>query len=268
MKIEHLLGSIGTEFAEEAVDALLRRARGKIATALKHIRRPAVAVGVVKSSVGDLLVATSRQGVALIHYVHDGRDIAATLANLRLQFDPVEDRRTVREVGEEVSHYVAGDAKALRQSIDFTLVRNTFQNKILDELQRVPRGAVVSYQALSAAVGVAKGARAVGNTLHANPVPIYLPCHRVIASDGRLGGYVGGTTCKLQLLRSEGFALDDDDTASIANTTVWGRRGTNMYCRADCRVAARAARARIVFFANPEEAQRAGMRPCKICRPG
>jgi methylated-DNA-[protein]-cysteine S-methyltransferase len=267
MKIEHLLGSIGNEFAEETVEALLRRARGKISMALKHIRRPEVAVGVVKSSLGDLLVATSQQGVALLHYVHDGRDIAATLAKLRLQFDPVEDRRTVREVGEEVSRYVAGDAKALHQNIDLTLVGTAFQNKVLDGLQTVPRGAVVSYQALSAAVGVAKGARAVGTTLHVNPVPIYLPCHRVIASDGRLGGYVGGTACKRQLLRSEGFALNDD-TASIANTTVWGHRGTKMYCRVDCRVAARAARARIVFFANPEEAQRAGMRPCKMCRPG
>lgn len=111
MKIEHLLGSIGNEFSEETVDALLRRSRRKITTALKHIRRPEVGVGIVKSSLGDLLVATSRHGVALIHYVHDGRDIAATLANLRLQFDPVEDRRTVNEVGKEVGRYVAGDAK-------------------------------------------------------------------------------------------------------------------------------------------------------------
>jgi len=267
MKIEHLLGSIGSDFADEVVETLLRRSRGRITTVLKRIRRPEAAVGVVTSSLGDLLVAMSRRGVALAHYVHDDRDIAATLANLRLQFDPVEDQRTVRAVGKEVSHYVAGDAKALRQHVDLTLAVNAFQKKVLDGLQAVPRGAVVSYHALGAAVGSAKAARAVGNALHNNPVPIYVPCHRVITADGRIGGYVGGDARKLQLLCSEGFALDGD-TASISNTTVWGHRGTRMYCKPGCRIAAHGDRARIVFFANPEEARRAGMRPCKICRPG
>lgn len=267
MKIEHLLGSIGSEIGDEVIEAVLRRSRSKVTTALKRMRRPEAAVGVVKSSLGDLLVAMSRRGVALTHYVHDGRDIAATLANLRLQFDPVEDQRTVRTIGEEVSRYVAGEVKALRQHVDLTLSGNAFQKKVLDGLQTVPRGALVSYQALGAAVGSAKAARAVGNALHNNPVPIYIPCHRVIASDGRIGGYVGGTVRKLRLLRSEGFAVDSD-TVSISDTTVWGHRGTNMYCRPGCRTAAHGDRARIVFFANPEQAQQAGMRPCKICRPG
>jgi methylated-DNA-[protein]-cysteine S-methyltransferase len=267
MKIEHLLGSIGSEIGDEVVEALLRRSRTKVTTALKRIRRPEAAVGVVRSSLGDLLVAMSRRGVALTHYIHDDHNIAATLANLRLQFDPVEDQRTVREVGEEVSRYVAGDAKALRQHVDLTLAGNAFQKKVLDGLQTVPRGALVSYQALGAAVGSAKAARAVGNALHNNPVPIYVPCHRVIASNGRIGGYVGGGACKLQLLRSEGFAVDDD-TANMSGTTVWGHRGTKMYCRAGCRTAAHGDRAQILFFADPEQAQRAGMRPCKVCRPG
>lgn len=267
MKIEHFLGSIGSEFADEVVEALLRRSRSKITTALKRFRRPEAAVGVVKSSLGDLLVAMSQRGVALTHYIHDDRDIAATLANLRLQFDPVEDHQAVREVGKEVSRYVAGEAKALHQHVDLTLTGNTFQKKVLDELQAVPRGALISYQALGAAVGSAKAARAVGNALHNNPVPIYVPCHRVIASDGRIGGYVGGDTRKLQLLRSEGFALDDE-TANISATTVWGHRGTTMYCIPDCRIAAHGGRAQLVFFANPAEARRAGMRPCEVCQPG
>jgi len=267
MNIEHLLGSIGTEMGDEVVEALLRHSRAKVTTALKRMRRPEAAVGVVTSSLGDLLVAMSSSGVALTHYVHDNRDIAATLADLRLQFDPVEDQRTVKEVGKEVSRYVAGDAKALRQHVDLTLAGNAFQKKILDGLQTVPRGAVVSYQALGAAVGAAKAARAVGNALHDNPVPIYIPCHRVIASDGRLGGYVGGAARKLQLLRSEGFAVDSD-TANMSGTTVWGHNGTKMYCKPDCRIAARGDRARLVFFASPEEARRAGMRACKVCRPG
>ncbi len=172
MKIENLLDSIGSEFADEIVEALLRRSRKKVTTALKRIRRPEAAVGVVKSSLGDLFVAMSPNGVVLNHYLHNESYLAATIANIRLQFDPVEDQRTVREVGREISRYVAGDAKALRQHVDLTLAGNAFQKKVLNGLQTVPRGAVVSYQALGATVGSARAARAVGNALHNNPVPV------------------------------------------------------------------------------------------------
>ena len=209
MKIETLIGSIGNELEDELVEELLHRSRRKVDRALKRIRRPEAAVGVVKSPLGDLLVAMSARGVALNHYLHDASDLAATIGKLRLEFDLVEDQRAVTEVGEEVRRYLAGDAKALRQKVDLTLVGHSFQKKVLDKLQAVPRGAVVSYQALGAAAGAANGARAVGNAMHDNPVPIYVPCHRVISSDGRIGGYGGGVARKIQLLRSEGFQLDN-----------------------------------------------------------
>jgi methylated-DNA-[protein]-cysteine S-methyltransferase len=147
-----------------------------------------------------------------------------------------------------------------------TLAGNAFQKKVLERLLTVPRGALISYQALGAAVGSARSARAVGNAMHNNPVPIYVPCHRVILSDGRIGGYGGGTARKLKLLRSEGFAVEGD-VASIPGI-VWGHQGTKIYCRPSCRTAARVGRGRILFFADAEQAQRAGMRPCKICCPG
>lgn len=267
MEMEDLIGSIDSEFGDEVVERLLHRSRGNLDNALKRIRRPQAAVGIVRSPLGDLLVAKSPRGVVLNHYLHDDSDLAAAIANLRLQFDPVEDQRAVGEVGEEVRRYLAGDAKALRQNVDLTLAGNAFQKKVLHKLQTVPRGAVISYQALGAAVGSANGARAVGNAMHNNPVPIYVPCHRVISSDGRIGGYAGGTSRKLQLLRSEGFAVDEAE-ARIPDSVVWGRTGTKIYCRRDCRTAARVDRARLLFFADPEQAARAGMRPCKICRPG
>lgn len=266
MKIENLLGSIDNAIGDEALDALLRHAREMTTKALTRIRRPEAAVGVVKSALGNLLIALSRNGVALTHYLHDASDLALVIANVRLQFDLVEDHQTVNPVGKEVSLYVAGDAKALQQKIDLTLIGTGFQKRVLAGLQMVPRGAVVSYQALGAAVGSAKAARAVGNALHNNPVPIYIPCHRVIATDGRLGGYVGGGVCKLQLLRSEGFTLDDE-TANITGATVWGHRGTKTYCRAACRVIVHEDRTQVIFFATPEQAQHAGLRPCKVCRP-
>jgi hypothetical protein len=102
--------------------------------------------------------------------------------------------------------------------------------------------------------------------MHNNPVPIYLPCHRVIAADGRIGGYGGGIPRKLELLRSEGFALAQA-AVRLPDTVVWGHTGTKIYCRFNCRTAARVDRARIWFFADPRGARHAGMRPCKICQP-
>jgi methylated-DNA-[protein]-cysteine S-methyltransferase len=221
---------------------------------------------VVKSPLGDLLVAMTHRGIVLNHYLVDDGDLVATLENVRRQLDLVEDPRSIEEVGVEVRRYLAGEAKALRQNVDLHLAASPFQQKVLRKLQEVPRGAVVSYQGLGAAAGAPKGARAVGNAMHNNPVPIYVPCHRVIASDGGLGGYGGGSGRKVQLLRSEGFALEDGDV-KIPGSSVWGHRATKIYCRTTCQTAARVDRSRILFFADSKNAREAGLRPCKICRP-
>ena len=267
MKIEKIIGLVGNEFGNEGVEELLRRSRTPLGKALKGIRRPDAAVGIVKSPLGDLLIALSGRGIVLNHYLLGGSDLAAVIAGLRLKLDLVADPRMIEEVGAEIRRYVAGEAKALRQNIDLTLVTSSFQNQVLRKLEEIPRGALVSYQGLAAAAGAPKGARAVGNALHNNPVAIYVPCHRVVASDGRIGGYGGGVERKLQLLRSEGFALADADVR-LPDNVVWGHKGTRIYCRRDCRTAARVDRARVVFFAGANEAKQAGMRPCKVCRPG
>jgi methylated-DNA-[protein]-cysteine S-methyltransferase len=266
MKMEKLIRSSGDGFKVEGLEELLRQARRRVDSALKRVRRPEAAVGVVKSPLGDLLVAMTNHGIVLNHYLLDERDLAATIAEVRSRLDLVEDPRPIREVGAEIRRYLAGEAKALRRNIDLSLAASPFQQKVLSKLQEVPRGAVISYQALGAAAGAPKGARAVGNAMHNNPVPIYVPCHRVIASDGGLGGYGGGALRKLQLLRSEGFALGDRDV-KIPNSAVWGHRQTKIYCRTNCPTAARVDRSRILFFAGPNDAKRAGLRACKICRP-
>ena len=266
MKMEKLMGSAAGEFKDEGLDELLRRARRRMDKALKHVRRPEAAVGVVNSPLGDLLVAMTTRGIVLNHYLVDDNDLAATLEKARLQLDLVQDPRAVKDVGAEIRRYLSGEGTALRQNIDLSLAASPFQQKVLRKLQDVPRGAVISYQALGAAAGAPKGARAVGNAMHTNPVPIYVPCHRVIASDGGLGGYGGGAGRKRHLLRSEGFALGDGDV-KLPDSSVWGHKGTKIYCRSNCRTAARVDRSRILFFAGPTGARHAGLRPCKICRP-
>ena len=266
MKIAKMLDSMDGEVAEPGLDALLRHSRKRVDRALKYIRLPDAAAGVVKSPLGDLLVAVTGRGIVLNHYLLNERDLASVISQLRLKIDLVEDSETIAAVGDEIRRYLSGEAAALRQEIDLTLAATPFQKKVLLKLQEVPRGAVVTYQALGAATGAPKGARAVGNAMHNNPVPIYVPCHRVIAAGRRIGGYGGGIRRKLQLLRSEGFALADA-ALRLPDNVVWGHTGTKIYCRNDCRTAARADRSRIMFFAAANDARQAGMRPCKICRP-
>ena len=266
MKIETLLRSVGSDFRAEVLDELLLRSRGKLHKALTLMRRPQAAVGVVKSALGDLLVAVTARGIALNHFLDDRSEIAAAMVKLRLELDPVEDSSTVGEIGRDVDRYLAGKVRALHREVDLTLAGHGFQRKVLDKLQAIPRGALISYRALGAAAGSPDSARAVGNALHNNPVPIYVPCHRVIASDGRIGGYGGGPGRKRQLLRSEGFALGDG-AVKVPDNVVWGHRTTQIFCRASCRAVARVGRGRMLFFADQKAARQAGLRPCKICRP-
>jgi methylated-DNA-[protein]-cysteine S-methyltransferase len=254
------------QVSEEILDKLLHRSRPRINEALRSIRRPEAALGIAKSPLGDLLVALGRGGLLLVHYLPSDKELAALITRLRSFFDPVEDRQAVQTVGAEVKEYLAGEGASLRQKVDLSLVATAFQKRVLHKLQEVPRGAVVSYQALGALAGAPKGARAIGNAMHNNPVPIYVPCHRVIAADGRLGGYGGGRARKLQLLRSEGFALGKADE-KLPDGVIWGHKGTRIFCRTNCHTTARVDRTKIMFFADPGEAKQAGLRPCKICRP-
>ena len=85
----------------------------------------------------------------------------------------------------------------------------TFQKKVWDEIDKVPRGKVITYGEIAKNIGKPKAARAVANACGANPNPIVVPCHRVIRSDGELGGYSGsgGVKQKIKLLREEGVTL-------------------------------------------------------------
>jgi hypothetical protein len=140
MTIEEIIGSLGGEFQDEAVDTLIGRVRGRLDKALKRIRRPEAAVGVVKSPLGDLLIAMSVRGVVLNHYLRHGDDLAAAIAKLRLAFDPIEDNRSVRTIGEEIRSYLAGNTSALRQNVDLTLAVNPFQQNVLRKLSAARRG--------------------------------------------------------------------------------------------------------------------------------
>lgn len=251
---------------ERTVEAALRAARKAVARALSRIRRPLVRAGVIDAPpLGRLLVAESARGIVAVRFL-DSLDAASMLNGLKMRFDLIEDNKVAARIRREIERYLNGDMRALDRPVDLSLVETDFQRRTLTRLRRaVPPGSVITYQALAAAVGAPSGQRAVGNTMAINPVPLYVPCHRVIRSDGTVGEYGGGAERKLRLLRTEGFRVDRDKR--LPASAVLGHLRTHIFCRPRCCAAARADRARMLIFADSEHARGAGMRACKMCRP-
>jgi O-6-methylguanine DNA methyltransferase len=255
----------GAEIPDEMIEELLSKARKPLARALAHIRRPLARVAVIDSSIGRLLAAQSPGGLLALRFM-DSDDMAGLLAAVRRRFDIVEDDSIGSEIGSEIERLMHGDSDAISaRPVDLSLVESDFQRRVLKRLRRVPAGSVVSYQGLAAAIGVPTGQRAIGNTVASNPVPIYVPCHRVIRSDGSLGNYGGGPERKLKLLRAEGFTLDRQRRLPLE--AVYGHSTSKIFCRPTCSAVRRAESRRWLIFANSARAQLFGMRACKLCRP-
>lgn len=123
-------------------------------------------------------------------------------ANLRPKETPL-----LRATAHQLSEYLAGR----RRIFDLPLnpVGTEFQHKVWDALLRIPFGETKSYAQVAAAVGCPRGARAVGGAVGKNPIPIIIPCHRVLAAGGKIGGFSLGLDMKRKLLNIEGISVDN-----------------------------------------------------------
>lgn len=142
-----------------------------------------------------------------------------------------------------------------------------FEQATLMKALEIPRGEVRPYAWLAREIGRPRAVRAVGSALHNNPVPLLIPCHRIVRSDGAVGDYGFGPAAKRAVLMSEGLAPDDLDTLASAGIRYYGSDTTHIYCYPTCRYARRATAQHRVTFHSDAEAQAAGYRPCKVCRP-
>ncbi|HEU0305198.1 MAG TPA: methylated-DNA--[protein]-cysteine S-methyltransferase [Gaiellaceae bacterium] len=161
------------------------------------------AYDVADSPVGELLVAATDRGVCWIEFPpHDTLERLSRQVGSRLLRVP----RRLTAVKRELDEYFAGRRTTFDVDVDIAFVPS-FQQRVLRELARVPYGEVTTYGALAGSIGKPRAARAVGGALNRNPVPIILPCHRVVGSTGSLVGYAGGLDRKQALLKLEGAAL-------------------------------------------------------------
>ncbi|MGB9723682.1 MAG: methylated-DNA--[protein]-cysteine S-methyltransferase [Chloroflexia bacterium] len=129
----------------------------------------------------------------------------------------VEGGNFLQEAVRQLERYLAGQLRAFDLPLD--LYGTAFQKAVWQALRSIPYGQVWSYAQVADAVGRPQAARAVGVAVAANPLPIVIPCHRVIRADGTLGGYGGGTEMKRDLLRLEGC-----NVASFVLESKWVRR--------------------------------------------
>ena len=161
-----------------------------------------VAYDLVDTPVGRLLVAVTDRGLCEISYDPDPEREAESLARAfgaRVLRSP----RPTDEARRQLDEYFAGKRQRFDLPIDLSPTRE-FAHAVLDELARVPYGELTTYGALAARAGRPRAARAVGTVMNRNPVPIVLPCHRVVGSTGALTGYGGGLDRKRALLELEG----------------------------------------------------------------
>jgi methylated-DNA-[protein]-cysteine S-methyltransferase len=166
-----------------------------------------LAYGFTDSPVGRLLVVQSPHGVVRIEFAESIDD---ALQELAANVSPrlMESNGATGETRRELDEYFDGRRRDFDSPVDLSAVRG-FARKVLDATARIPFGSVSTYRDVAGRAGNARAMRAAGNALGSNPVPIVVPCHRVIRTDGSLGGYGGRLDRKVVLLRLEG-ALQED----------------------------------------------------------
>ena len=156
--------------------------------------------------VGKLLVGVSERGLCRVHFDPDPE---RELDDLARRFGPRVLRSSARDRPREARarRVLLRPAARVRSRRSTYAGRRTFYRQVLAELARVEYGTTTTYGALAAKVGAPKAARAVGTVMNRNPIPIVLPCHRVVGASGSLTGYGGGLDRKEWLLRLEGALL-------------------------------------------------------------
>jgi methylated-DNA-[protein]-cysteine S-methyltransferase len=163
------------------------------------------AYDLVDTPIGTLLVATTERGLCRISYdAEPDREVEQLAKAFGVRV--LRSAKPIDGARRELDEYFDGKRRAFDLPIDVALLAD-FNRRVLEELARVPYGEVVTYGELAARAERPRAARAVGTVMNRNPLPIVLPCHRVIGANGNLTGYGGGLERKEALLRLEGAIL-------------------------------------------------------------
>ncbi len=186
----------------EVTEAQLRALRERLAVRAEAEGVLDVAYRTLDTPVGSLLLAATKQGLVRVAYPAQGHD--QVLQTLAAQLSPriLNAPARLDAAARQVEEYFAGRRRAFDLPLDFRLSRG-FRRIVLGHLPGIGYGHTASYAVVAAAAGRPRAVRAVGTACATNPLPVVVPCHRVIRADGRLGGYAGGPAAKQALLTLE-----------------------------------------------------------------
>ncbi|HUQ41535.1 MAG TPA: methylated-DNA--[protein]-cysteine S-methyltransferase [Candidatus Limnocylindrales bacterium] len=187
-------------------DTVLAASREKLMSRARREGLQTVGYGVIDSPLGPLWIAVGPKGVLSIHY---GKEPShGELARIVRTYGPgvLPDPRKADPVARQLDQYFDGKRRTFDLDVDLSTLTE-FQRKILAATARVAYGDVATYAKVAAKAGNERASRAAGAALGSNPVPIVVPCHRILASDGTLGGYAGGLPAKRVLLQLERGAV-------------------------------------------------------------
>jgi len=162
-----------------------------------------IGYSVLSSPVGDLTVVEGPRGVLLVEFRRQLVEVFGPRIEQALG-TPVRVARRRLDACRELDEYFRGERRHFTVPVDLSLVTG-FRREVLEILRGVPFGTVISYGELARRLRRPLAARAVGGAMRANPIAIIVPCHRVAASDGTLGGFSGGLSVKRKLLEVEGI---------------------------------------------------------------
>ncbi|GGC63185.1 methylated-DNA--[protein]-cysteine S-methyltransferase [Hoyosella rhizosphaerae] len=161
-----------------------------------------VAYNIIETPIGRLLLARTSRG--LVRVAFDNENLDSVLESLAAQLSPrvMQVPRKLDDIADQFSEYFAGNRTKFSVTLDFSLSTG-FRQQVQQQLPTIAYGHTQSYKEVAASVGNPKAIRAVGTACATNPLPIVVPCHRVVRSDGSLGGYLGGLDTKRTLLELE-----------------------------------------------------------------
>jgi methylated-DNA-[protein]-cysteine S-methyltransferase len=227
----------------------------------------------VEGPAGPLLVAYNGRGVSATAPAGDEDGfVARFLARHRRPLRPAGQppARLLAQVQRYLDSYLPSGARgpAARGAPPRFDLRGVsdFERAVLVKTAEIPRGEVRPYAWVAGEIGRPAAVRAVGGALNRNPVPVLIPCHRVVGSDGRLTGYAWGVPYKRTLLAAEG--ADPAELERLGHRARYlGSDTTGVYCYPTCHNARRIGAAHRRAFRDAAEAGAAGYRPCRRCRP-
>ena len=198
------LGALDTYFAQPPT-AEIERAKARLRATLAEAEKQAILYGKTEHPTVNSLYLAIRKGKVIA--INFGLPESEFIAQIEHQFEaPVYfDPDATQASLKQVHAYLNGQRQTFDLPTDISLLTE-FQQQVLQATQQIPRGRIATYMDIARKIGKPRAVRAVGQALGRNPIPIVIPCHRVIASNGSLGGYSGGggLETKARLLQLEG----------------------------------------------------------------